>query len=63
MRNRYAALCLKCKKVVPAGGGTYIGWLEGTKDGDGRYHGGGHYALCDACKNEQEKESEKCQES
>jgi hypothetical protein len=57
MRNRYPAICLKCKRVVPANGGTYIGWLEGTRDQDGHYRQSGTYALCDKCKVEQEKES------
>jgi hypothetical protein len=57
MRNRYPAPCIKCKKTVPANGGTYIGWCEGNKDADGYRHGSGHYALCDACAKET-KESE-----
>lgn len=52
MRNKYAAPCLKCKRVVPANGGTYIGWLQGVRDEDGHYHQSGTYALCDACAKE-----------
>jgi len=50
MRNKYAAPCIKCNRMVKPGQGDYVGWSEGVKDENGHRHGSGHYALCDACK-------------
>ena len=57
MKNKYPAPCIKCKRTVKPGAGTYIGWLEGVKDENGYRHGSGHYALCDACKAAEKSEA------
>lgn len=50
MRNRYPCRCIQCRKRIPANGGDYIGWIEGTRGQDGIRRGSGHFGICDECK-------------